>query len=382
MSNKDQLQKRIFYISSSILQRLLSYIAKKGINVDDLLKTANVDSSFLSDMDNKLPLEDYYSIMDAAIEITGDDYFGLHMGGSGGSPGDLSILGYIMASCKNIREALEKIGKYFAIIGSTQRLYLQVEVDDTRLLWDMVRYFPNKCVKHCIDSGLANTYNMILNIADGPVEIKEVWIQGGPPDDINEYKKVFHCPILFNQPKPGLVFPSKVLEIPLKNPNPTLLALLEHHANSFLSKIDEDDHFSRKLSLLFFNSIQSNIPTIENVAKNFGMSVRVLQHKLKEEGVTFSDVLDNVRMELAKSYLAEKHYTIDDITYLVGFSEPSVFRRAFKRWTGMTPSQYRASSEPKFEVKEATPGRSLEANVDMNRHPVLNETEDFFGFYR
>lgn len=348
MTDNEQLH-RIFYISTSILQRLLSYISRKGINVDDLLKSANVDSSFLSDMDNKLPLEDYYSIMDAAIEITGDEYFGLHMG-AGASPGDLSILGYIMASCKNIREALEKIGKYFAIIGSTQRIYLMVGEDDAKLLWDMVRYFPNKCVKHCIDSGLANTYNMILNIADGPVEIKEVWVKAEPPNDIEEYKKVFHCPVLFNQPNPGLVFPSKVLDVPLKNPNPMLLALLEHHANSFLSKIDEDDHFSRKLSLLFFESIQSHIPTIENVAKNFGMSVRVLQHKLKEEGVTFSDVLDNVRMELAKSYLAEKHYSIDDISYLVGFSEPSVFRRAFKRWTGMTPGHFRTSSEPSFKL--------------------------------
>jgi AraC-like DNA-binding protein len=81
------------------------------------------------------------------------------------------------------------------------------------------------------------------------------------------------------------------------------------------------------------------------------MSVRVLQNKLKEEGITFSELATKVRQELAKSYLTEKHYTIDDITYLVGFSEPSVFRRAFKRWTGMTASEYRSASEPKFVPK-------------------------------
>jgi AraC-like DNA-binding protein len=80
------------------------------------------------------------------------------------------------------------------------------------------------------------------------------------------------------------------------------------------------------------------------------MSVRVLQKKLKEEGVTFSEIATNVRRELAKSYLAEKRYTIDDITYLLGFSEPSVFRRAFKTWTGMTPGQYRSASEPTFKT--------------------------------
>jgi AraC-like DNA-binding protein len=338
----------MFFISTSILQRLLSYIAKKGIDVDELLKKANIDKSFLSNLDNKLPLENYYSLMDAAIEMTGDEYFGLHMG-AGSNPGDLSILGYIMASCRNIREALEKVGKYFGIIGSTQKIYLEVEGDDARLIWDMIRYFPNKCIKHCLDSGLHNFYNMILNIADKPVEIKEVWIKADSPHDLNEYKRIFNCPILFNQPTAALVFPSKILDIPLKNPNPMLLSLLEHHANSFLSKINEDDQFSRKISLRFFESIQGNSPTIMDIAKDLGMSKRVLQNKLKEEGVTFSELINNVRKELAKSYLAEKRYTIDDITYLVGFSEPSVFRRAFKRWTGMTASQYRSSSKPKFK---------------------------------
>jgi len=340
----------MFYISSSVLQRLLSYISRRGLNADELLKNANVDKSFLDNMDNKFPLEDYYSIMDAAIEMTGDEYLGLHMG-HGANPGDLSILGYIMASCENIREALEKLSKYFAIIGSSQKISLKVEEDDAKLIWEIIKEFPNKCVKHCLDLGLANTYSMILNIADGPVEIKEVWFKTAPPNDINAYNEVFNCPILFNKPVPALVFPLKVLDTPLKNPNPMLLSLLEHHANSFLSKIDEDDRFSRMISYQFYESIHGNNLTIKDVAKNLGMSVRVLQNKLKEEGITFSELATKVRQELAKSYLAEKHYTIDDITYLVGFSEPSVFRRAFKRWTGMTASQYRSSSEAKFKVK-------------------------------
>ncbi|RPH53097.1 MAG: hypothetical protein EHM85_00270, partial [Desulfobacteraceae bacterium] len=176
----------MFYISTSILQRLLSYISRKGLNVDDLLKKANVERSFLADLDNKLPLEDYYSIMDAAIEMTGDNYFGLHMG-HGAAPGDLSILGYIMASCQTVREALEKIGKYFAIIGSTQKIYLKIEGDDAKLIWEFMKEFPNKCIKHCIDLGLSNTYKMISNIANKTVEIKEVWVKADPPEDMSEY---------------------------------------------------------------------------------------------------------------------------------------------------------------------------------------------------
>jgi AraC-like DNA-binding protein len=268
--------------------------------------------------------------------------------GEGADPGDLSILGYIMASCRTVGEALEKVGKYFGVIGSVLNIYLKVEGDYAKLIYDMRKHFPNNCIRHCIDTGLANFYAMTKNIASEPVEIKEVWLKTEAPKDQGEYNRIFKCPIKFAQPIAALVFPSNVLDVPLRHPNSALLSLLEHHANSFLSKIDEKDYFSRKISLLLFEQIQGNNPTIEDVSKDLGMSIRVLQKKLKEEGVTFSEIATNVRKELAKSYLAEKRYTIDDITYLLGFSEPSVFRRAFKTWTGSTPGQYRSCSEPTF----------------------------------
>jgi AraC-like DNA-binding protein len=343
-------EKAMFYISASLFHRLLFFASQKGIKTDDLFKKANVDKSILANNDEKIPLEIYYSVMDAAIETTGDNCFGLHMG-ENANPGDISTLGYIMASCRTVREALEKIGKYFAIIGSTQRLTLIVEKNEARLVWDMIKYFPNMCIRHCIDLGLANTFNMLLKIAEKPVEIKEVWVKAGPPDDMSEYNRIFKCPILFNQPSPALVFPSSALDTPLIHPNPALLSLFEYHANSFLNKIDQGDHFSREISQKYFESIQDSKPASEKIIKDLGISRRVLRNKLREEGMTYSKLITNVRQELAKSYLTEKRFTIDDITYLVGFSEPRAFRRAFKRWTGMTASRYRYSHEAKTKAK-------------------------------
>ncbi|MBN1626053.1 MAG: AraC family transcriptional regulator [Deltaproteobacteria bacterium] len=342
----------MFFIATAILQRLFAYTSKIGINTDDLLKEANVDRSILSNPDNKLPLEYYYAVLDAAIEMTGDPFFGLHMGESA-DVGDLSIVGYIMASCRNVGEAFEKAGQYFGIIGSVLNIYWRVEEDSAKFIYDMRKHFPNNCIKHCVDTGLSNFYNMIKSIARDPVDIKEVWVKAERPEDTSEYKRIFKCPILFKKDIAALVFPPDVPNIPLRHPNPALLGLLEHHANSFLSKIDENDYYSRKISLLLFGQIQGANPSIEDVARDLGMSVRVLQKKLKEEGATFSEIATNVRQELAKSYLAEKRYSIDDITYLLGFSEPSVFRRAFKAWTGITPGHYRSSSESTFKPNAA-----------------------------
>lgn len=337
----------MFFISVSILRRLLYYTSSQGINPEDLFKKAGVDYSILNDMDNKIPLEDYYQILDTAIDLTGDPYFGLHMGETG-KLDDLSILGYVMANCPTLGEALERAGKYFGIIGAALVINLKVEEDHSSLIFEMRHLLSYSCISHCIDTALASFFNMIKNITRSPVEMKEVLIKEEAPLDIGEYKRIFECPVLFGQPVSALKLLTRDLATPLNYPNQTLLSLFEHHIRSFLNKIDEDSFLSRKISLLLFEKMQGCNPGIEDVAEEMGISVRVLQKRLREENVTFSQLATNVRKDLAKSYLAERHYTVEDITYLLGFSEPSSFRRAFKTWTGLTPRQYRSSSEPSF----------------------------------
>jgi len=326
---------------------LLYYSSSQGIKPEDLFNKAGVNQSILDNVDNQIPLEDYYQVFDTAIDLTGDSCLGLHMGESGKWE-DLSILGYIMANCSTVVEALEKASKYFGIIGSSLGVYLNIEEDYSRLIFEMRHNLSYACIKHCIDNALINFNNIIKNVTRSPVEIREVLIKAEAPEDIGEYKRIFNCPVRFNQPVSALELLSRDLATPLYYPNSKLLSLLEHHARSFLNKIDDNNYLSRKISLLLFEKIQGGNPSIEDVAKDLGISVRVLQNKLRREGVTFSKLATNVRKDLAQSYLTERHYTVEDIAYLLGFSEPSAFRRAFKTWTGMTPKQYRSSSEPSF----------------------------------
>jgi AraC-like DNA-binding protein len=340
-------EKHMFFISTDILRNLIVFTSKRGITTDNLFKMADVDKSLLANTDNRVPLEVYYHMVDTAIEMTGDPHFGLHMG-ENSDPGGLSVLGYIMSCCNTVGEALKKVGNYLGIIGSVLNIYLEVEGDNATLVYDMRKHYTNRCIKQCINTGLCHIYCIIKNIAKEAVELKEVRVRAEIPEDMSEYNRIFNCPILFNQPKAALVFPLKALDIPIRHSNPDLLMILEHHANSFLSKIDDNDHFSRKISLLLLQQIQGNKLTIEDVAKKLGMGVRVIQKKLQEEGVTFNELSTNVRQELAKSYLNESRYTIGDITYMLGFSEPSTFCRAFRMWTGMTPGQYRSSEGSTF----------------------------------
>jgi AraC-like DNA-binding protein len=119
--------------------------------------------------------------------------------------------------------------------------------------------------------------------------------------------------------------------------------MLEHfetYAQEFLAEMDEPREVTREVTRILLSSLDDESITIKKVARQMSMSVRTLQNHLKDEGVVFSDLLKVVRERLAKKYLRE-NYTVEEITYLLGYSEPSTFRKAFKKWAGITPKQYR-----------------------------------------
>lgn len=336
----------MFDISVSMVQQLLHYASSQGINSGDLLNSVGIQPSILKDPDFRISVEDFCRIQEEAVFLTGDHYFGLHMGESS-ELGDWSMLGYIMANCGNLGEALERISRYFGILGSLLQINIRVGNDRVELIFETKKNSSGQ-IRQCLEGALSGFFRLIRSVTRKYVGLKEVWIVHEVSEDTGEYQRIFRCPVLFNQPMTALVFDSGALDAPMIHPNPALLSLFERHARSFLDRINEENFFSRKTSSLLFERLQGGAPCIKRVSEELGVSVRKLQMKLHDEGITFSQIVENVREELAKSYLAEKRYSIEDITHLLGFSEPSVFHRAFKKWTGLTPGQYRLSSKLSF----------------------------------
>jgi AraC-like DNA-binding protein len=109
--------------------------------------------------------------------------------------------------------------------------------------------------------------------------------------------------------------------------------------------MDRQSEYASTVTKILLSQLDDEDLSIKKVAREMSISVRTLQNRLKAEGVVFSDLLQDVREKLAKKYLRE-NYTVEEITYLLGFSEPSVFRKSFKRWSGVTPKQYRENAYP------------------------------------
>jgi AraC-like DNA-binding protein len=134
--------------------------------------------------------------------------------------------------------------------------------------------------------------------------------------------------------------------------NPNLLERFEQYAQDFLSQMERNDEHTRAVTKIILSKLDDERLSIEKVAKEMSVSVRTLQNRLEAEGVAFSDLLREIRQRLAKKYIRE-NYSVEQIAYLLGFSEPSVFRKAFKKWEGITPREYREGVKGNLRVEAA-----------------------------
>ena len=195
--------------------------------------------------------------------------------------------------------------------------------------------------RHCVEATLSSLAHIIEHIIKQPMPLTLVTMTHEPPANLDDHRRIFRCPVRFSQPSNQFVFPSSFLKMPITYQNPSLLEAFEQYASSLLTRINGETSYSGKVMELLMKRLPDGVPSIEDAASAFAMSVRSLQLRLEEEGATFRGLLRQARETLALSYLKQKRCSITEIAYLVGFSEPSVFRRTFKQWTGMTPGEYR-----------------------------------------
>ncbi|MBI9051076.1 MAG: AraC family transcriptional regulator [Anaerolineaceae bacterium] len=329
------------HVSVTLLSQMFLYLASLGLDVDAFLQSIGIDPQSLKSPDVHIPVETYLFIQEEAIKRTRDEYFGLHMG-EYAEPGSWSILGYMMMNCKNLGQAFEKAGRYSRIIGNLIEATGVFQFNKVKVVFFTPPHAP-KMTRHCYESTLSSTVRMLHTLTGKDIRPVQVGFSYPEPTDSSEYDRVFGCLVLFNQKETFMTLDIKIAKIPVLLSNPALLEHFESYAQEFITKMEHTDEYTRAVMRIILANLDDEKLSIKEIAKEMAVSVRTLQKRLEEEGVVFSELLRSVRAKLAKQYLTE-NYTVEQITYLLGFSEPSVFRKAFKKWAGMTPREFRERS--------------------------------------
>jgi AraC-like DNA-binding protein len=328
-------------VSVTLLSQMFLYLTSLKVDVDAFLRSLNIDPATVKSPDDYIAVDTYLRIQDSAAEYINDPYFGLHMG-EFAEAGSWSILGYVMMNCKTLGEAFEKSGKYSRVIGNMIEGRAKLGLKKVRMILFTPPHVPQMS-RHCYESTLSSSVRMMRLLAGVQVNPLEVTFLYPEPQSTAEYERIFCCPVKFGQKETSMTLDWSIGSLPVRMANPSLLEHFEKYAQDFISQMERNDEHTRAVSKIILSRLDDEDLSIQKVAKEMAVSVRTLQNHLEAEGVVFSDLLRDIREKLAKKYLHE-NYTVEQITYLLGFSEPSVFRKAFKKWAGVTPREYREQS--------------------------------------
>ncbi|NVB80885.1 MAG: AraC family transcriptional regulator [Kofleriaceae bacterium] len=252
--------------------------------------------------------------------------------------GAFGIVEYVCRSAPTLGEALRQWVRYLNLLDDAVRVAL--EIDEDRAYLRVVRESEAPApASHELCFALVAL--RLRELAAAPFRVTAVeFVHAG---DAAHYRAWFGAPVTFGAPITQLVLPRTALAISLTSADPKLLKILTRAADELQAHTSEDPTLTAQVSRVLQDALRADEGHIEHVARRLGLTTRSLQRRLKDEKTSFNAVREHVRRELSRKYLAQQ-LSIPEISFLLGFSEPSAFFRAFKRWTGQTPVEARRAA--------------------------------------
>lgn len=334
-------------VAASVVADMLQYLAALGIRTSDVLAESRIRPSFAASPDDRVPGSQVERLWRVAVEKSGDPLIGLHMGESY-NPGALDILGYVILSCATIGEALEKFARYAHLLNDGMRMELVRERSIAYCRCSFIENTDNYLLRtptHAIDAVWAGLARELGRLSATPITAHAVWFRHAAPsrEALAEYARVIGAPLRFDAPEDRFAVSIDALALPLRSANASLLQVFQRHADTALNQLERDDPCAAQVTRILAGKLKGSSPPLNEVARVMAMSSRNLQRALRESGTSYQALLDEVRRDVAIQHLSHSSASVGQIGFLLGFSEPSAFHRAFRRWTGKAPSAYRAA---------------------------------------
>lgn len=320
--------------------KIIDAAAAHGVEPEALYRAIGLDAAVLEGPDNRIPFAQLVALYERAAEMTGDDDFGLHVG-ERVDPKLFDVLGYMVVNSPTMGEALNRLVRYHSIWSEGAFFNLDLGNTETSLTYEYAEEQRDDACRHDCEMTLSIAVSFARRVTGVDWTPREVSFRHPRPKSIAEHERIFRAPIRFNRPSNELIFDSSLLALPMTKADPELCAILDRHAQELLAKSTRPGGLVNQVRHLLGEALNGGDARLETISQKLGLSVRTLQRRLREEGTSHQDLLDEMRSELSRRYLQESELAICEVAYLLGFSEPSAFHRAFRRWTGITPKEFR-----------------------------------------
>jgi len=328
-------------VIASVTVGLDAFIDLQGGQSHQVMARAGLSPDLHKQPNRHISLNHYIASMHEAAKSTGNEHFGLWFGEQF-QPEGLGAFGFYAMTSGTLREALAGMQAYFPVFQRNSVLQLSSQQGICELEY---RLLDGDIMDRRQDAEL--TLGMLNNVVKNAMGEQwsplEIDFQHPALVDDNPHRTAFECDIRFQQARNVIRFRESCLDQPMGKADPmlngVLLGMLQEMANQPLAPIS----VTQRVKSEIIECLPSGEVSIESVAKRLNQPVRSLQRRLKEENSSFKALTETVREDLATYYLTYNTLTISEIAYRLGYSEVSAFTRAFLRWKGANPSQWRAS---------------------------------------
>jgi AraC-like DNA-binding protein len=331
----------VFEIPASAAFKIVEAAAASGVSREELCRAAGLDSDALAEADDPIPFAQLVRLGECGARLTGDDAFGLHVG-ERTDVKTYGLLGYVTINSRTFGEALGCVIRYQQIRTNAVGFSLEVSGADAHLAY---HYRTAEVAPRERRQESEEMLSTMVRVGRGLTGVewapREVHFEHAEPPDVSEHRRIFRAPVRFNRPLTKLVFDASLLALPLVAADPALGSLLERHAEELLANSPRLGAFAERVRRTIKESLPGGEARMEAACRTLGVSARTLQRKLREEGTSFQQLLEETQRTLAEFYLRKPDVAICEISYSLGFSQPSGFHRAFRRWTGLTPKEFR-----------------------------------------
>ena len=308
----------------------------------DIFIRAGLDPTKLKDQDARYKAGPITRLHELAIEITGDPCFMLKLA-SFWHPSHLHALGYGWLASGSLKDAFNRLIRYYDIAAiSAENVHMDKGKNGYLFRIEIPEgmYPMHETEEDSLMVLLIAMCRMSAGASFHPLKLK---MRRPEPPCVDEFNNYFGVPVEFATGELSVLLSSSMVEADLPTANTSMARACDHIIDEYLARLDRT-HVVNQVRSHLVESMPAGKVNEHDVASALNMSVRSLQRRLKQEGSSFKEVLDNTRRELALSYIKEKYMSINEITYLLGYSDPANFSRAFKRWTGMSPTAGREKS--------------------------------------
>ena len=330
-------------VSVSITQTIIEALKTAGIaDTDALLQQAGIAPPMLEDPDNRISFEQQSNLWALALEQAGDTFpltFARQT-----RIASFNSIGYIAMNSHTIGDAMAAAEQYQTAAGQGGTLSSQDQGQEVWICYQPVNpEHPSSARRSC--AMLASNIHLGRSLIGDDYTPLRVQLTMSEPESAELYRDFFQCPVHFEQDSNCLQFAIELKHKPLPHASVELLKLMQQRAQKIIDAITPPSSVAGQVAALLSSTLVGQEPDKGLIAEQLHMSQRTLQRKLAQENTTYQDILNDIRQGLALDYLQQPELSITDIAYLLGFTEPSAFFRAFKKWQGMTPGQYREQQQ-------------------------------------